>query len=113
MARYKIRDCKHCGEAYVGHPASRFCSPECKTAHHAPASREAQCPGCGASFTTTRSDQKFCSLKCKKAHEALEYRRLRDAPEKVCARNGCGVVFVGPPKQKYCCKECYKKSKSH
>ena len=113
MALYKIKPCRNCGEDYVGHFASKFCSARCKEAWHAKQQITRTCPHCGLVFTTVRKDQKFCCYDHKKAYEHARYLERRSVEEKTCANPECRKVFTSTQKRRYCSKECARKMKTH
>lgn len=113
MALYKIKACRNCGEDYVGHFASKFCSAKCKSAWHEKQKITRTCPKCGLVFTTVRKDQRFCCFDHRKQYEHEAYLARREAAEKVCGNPECGKKFIATRKRKYCCAACARKMKTH
>lgn len=71
----RTRLCDRCGGAYLSNAGGRqrFCSDDCRHAHHADAGRfhpkPTTCGECGSEFIPAMSTQVYCGPRCSKRHD--------------------------------------------
>lgn len=79
----KPKICEQCAREYLAvRECSRFCSPECRTAHQAAGNlpaQEKQCIFCGNLFSTSRHWSKFCSNRCRNGYHNARHREAKKA----------------------------------
>lgn len=85
-------------------PQAKFCSPQCRPSSASTATPNTSvCVQCGISLAGRRRDAVFCSTFCSDVRRGS--RLAEPLSERVCALDGCDVVFIPNRAAVRCCSE--------